>query len=50
MKSGKKPTRNQRKAILASGLSHTNWLVFKAIEGNLHLVHRETGTTKIIPA
>jgi hypothetical protein len=50
MKQGKRPTRNQSKALLSVGLSPTKWLVFKAIEAELHLVHRETGRTKIIPA
>ncbi|WP_415481298.1 DUF6906 family protein [Bacillus infantis] len=50
MKNGKRPTRNQSKALISVGLSPTKWLVFKAIEGELHLVHRETGRTKIVPA
>ena len=49
MKQGKRPTRNQMKAILSVGLNPENWLVFKKIDGNLHLVHRETGTTRTIP-
>jgi hypothetical protein len=50
MKQGKRPTRNQTKALLSVGLSPTKWLVFKVIKGELHLVHRETGVTKVIPA
>lgn len=50
MKHGLKPTKRQKQSIKEFGLNPDNWLIFKAIEGNLHLVHRETGTTKIIPA
>jgi hypothetical protein len=50
VKHGLRPSKRQRIAIKAVGLNPDNWLVFKSIEGDLHLVHRETGTTKIIPA
>jgi hypothetical protein len=50
MKKGLKPTKRQKIAMKEAGLNHENWLVYKNIEGNLHLVHRETGTTKVIPA
>ncbi|MBS4188674.1 hypothetical protein KHA94_00370 [Bacillus sp. FJAT-49705] len=50
MKAGKRPTRNQKKAVFAAGLNPANWLVFKNINGQLHLVHREEGTVKIIPS
>ncbi|QIW89346.1 putative NHN endonuclease [Bacillus phage vB_Bacillus_1020A] len=49
MKQGKRPTRNQKKLMLAVGLSPEKWLIYKKINSELHLVHRETGTTKIIP-
>lgn len=50
MKQGKRPTRNQKKAVIAAGLNPANWLVFKNLNGELHLVHREVGTTKVIPS
>lgn len=50
MKQGKRPTRNQKKLMLAVGLSPEKWLIYKKINSELHLLHRETGTTKIIPA
>jgi hypothetical protein len=50
MKHGLRPTKKQKVAIKAVGLNPENWLVFKSINEELHLVHRETGTTKIIPA
>lgn len=49
MKQGRRPNRKQKIAMERCGLNYEKWLVFKIIEGNLHLVHREAGTTKIIP-
>jgi hypothetical protein len=48
LKKGLKPTKRQKIAIQAAGLNYDNWLVYKNIEGKLHLVHRETGTKKVI--
>lgn len=48
MKQGKKPTRKQKEAMEFCGLSPDKWLVSKANNGELLLVHRETGTTKLI--
>ncbi|ARK32169.1 DUF6906 family protein [Halalkalibacter krulwichiae] len=48
MKNGKRPTRKQKEAIKHSGLSPDKWLVSKADQDHLLLVHRETGTTKLI--
>lgn len=50
MKHGLKPTKRQKIAMKAVGLNFNNWLVYKAIDSQLHIVHRETGRTKIIPA
>jgi hypothetical protein len=47
---GKNPTLKQKKAIKAAGWNPDNWLVVKNPPGELHLVHRYTGTKKIIPA
>ncbi|WP_286892625.1 hypothetical protein [Thermobacillus sp.] len=47
---GKRPTLRQKKAIAAVSLNPDNWLVAKAPPGELHLVHRYTGTKKVIPA
>lgn len=49
MKQGLKPTKKQKIAMKSVGLNYNNWLVFKNINGQLHLVHRETGTKRIIP-
>lgn len=48
MKNGKKPTRNQKKTILAAGLNPNNWIIVKKQDHQWELVHRETGQTKII--
>lgn len=49
MKSGKKPTRRQRLAIQAAGLTPENWLVMKIVGGMLYLVHRYANTQRQIP-
>jgi len=46
---GKKPTLRQKKVIAAVRLNPENWLVAKAPPGELHLIHRHTGTKKVIP-
>ncbi|WP_445670216.1 DUF6906 family protein [Paenibacillus sp. PL2-23] len=48
MKNGKRPTRRQLAQIKAAGLNADNWLVAKSLPTQLHLVHREVGTEKII--
>jgi hypothetical protein len=48
MKNGKAPTKKQKITIKAAGLNPENWLIYKKINDQFHLVHRETGTTKII--
>lgn len=50
MKNGKNPTRRQKMAIKAVGLSPDNWLINKALHNQLHIEHRNTGTKKVIPA
>ena len=46
--SGKNPTRRQKAAIKQAGLDPTNWLVRKNPDGELFLVHRNTGTKRMI--
>ncbi len=46
---GKRPTRRQKMAIKKCGLNPNNWLVTKNLPLELHLVHREIGTTRKIP-
>lgn len=48
MKAGKRPTLRQKIAIKWAGLNPNNWLVFKNLPDELHIVHRQTGRTKVI--
>lgn len=48
MKNGKRPNRAQKLAMISVGLNPNNWLIYKKTHEQLHLVHRETGTTKTI--
>jgi len=50
MKSGKNPTLRQKKAIAWAKGDPDKWLVVKALDGTLQIVHRETGKVDIIPA
>lgn len=50
MKNGKRPSRNQRRLIVHAGLNPNNWLIIKNLPEEMHLVHRETGTQRVIPA
>lgn len=52
MKNGKNPTRQQKIAIKSVGLSVANWLVYKHDTklNMLHIMHRETGSKREIPA
>ncbi|MEK4273162.1 DUF6906 family protein [Paenibacillus sp. FSL R7-0026] len=48
MKNGKNPSRRQKQAIAAAKLVPDNWLVYKAEPGSLHIINRNTQSTKII--
>ncbi|MEK5477546.1 hypothetical protein NYE70_11435 [Paenibacillus sp. FSL R5-0407] len=48
MKQGKNPTRRQKIAIKEAGINPDNWLVCKALDDRLELVHRFMNTTKTI--
>ncbi|WP_162875950.1 DUF6906 family protein [Bacillus anthracis] len=50
MKNGKKPTKKEKIHIKSYSLNPENWLIFKKISGELHLVHRYTNHIKIIPS
>jgi hypothetical protein len=50
MKNGKKPTRRQKEAIRYVQLNPDNWLVVKSLPNELHIMHRETGSIRVIPA
>jgi len=50
MKNGKVPQKKDKIAMSKVGLNHENWLVFKRVDNMIHIVHRQTGQTKIVPA
>lgn len=51
MKQGKKPTRNQSKALIEAGVNPKDWLITKNLKqvGSLVLVHRDTNQERVIP-
>ncbi|MBH0166256.1 hypothetical protein IHV12_15135 [Fictibacillus sp. 7GRE50] len=50
MKNGKRLTRQQKGVLEKAGLNSNNWLIYKNINGELHLIHRDTGNKRIIKA
>ncbi len=50
MKNGKKPTKKEKIHIKSYNLNPDDWLIFKKLSGEIHLVHRYTNTTEIIPS
>ena len=48
LKQPKKPTRNEKEAILASGLNPDKWSVVKLTDFYMTIVHKETGEQKRI--
>lgn len=50
MKNAKKPTKKEKMHIQSYSLNPENWLIFKNLSGELHLVHRYTNQIKIIPS
>ncbi|WP_170953373.1 DUF6906 family protein [Bacillus cereus] len=49
MKHGKKPTKKEKMKIKSYNLNPENWLIFKKVDGALHLIHRNTFATRVIP-
>ncbi|WP_176519726.1 DUF6906 family protein [Bacillus toyonensis] len=49
MKNGKNPTKKEKMHIKSCNLNPDNWLIFKKMNNELHLVHRYTNSTKVIP-
>ncbi|MEQ3599234.1 hypothetical protein ABNG30_20670 [Bacillus thuringiensis] len=47
MKNGKKPTKKEKIHIESHNLNSDNWLIFKKLSNEMHLVHRDTNTTKV---
>ncbi|WP_353053736.1 DUF6906 family protein [Bacillus thuringiensis] len=50
MKNGKKPTKREKILIKSQNLNPENWLIYKKVEGELHLVHRHTNSIRVIPS
>lgn len=49
MKNGKKPNKREKIHIQSHNLNSEDWLIYKKANGEIHLVHRTTGVTCIIP-
>ncbi|WP_176527647.1 DUF6906 family protein [Bacillus sp. AFS023182] len=48
MKNGKKPTKREKNQIKLYNLNPDNWLIFKKVNEELHLVHRYTNAIRVI--
>lgn len=48
MKQGKTPTLKQKQLISKRGLNPINWLVVKNLPQELHLIHRHTGSPRVL--
>lgn len=48
MKNGKKPNKKQKIAMKEAKLNPSNWLVFKNLGNQLHLINRSTNKTRVI--
>ncbi|WP_042403573.1 hypothetical protein [Geomicrobium sp. JCM 19037] len=49
MKSGKRLTKAQKMLLTSYNLNYENWLVIKNLDHELHLVHRHTNNTRVLP-
>ncbi|WP_376701120.1 DUF6906 family protein [Listeria booriae] len=48
MKHGIRPTKKESEVIKIHKLRPSNWLIFKNLPDELHLVHRDSGNTRVI--
>lgn len=48
MKNGKRPTKRQKLLMSRAGLNPENWLVVKNPPGTLYLVHRVSGSERVL--
>ncbi|CAM4112508.1 Transposase [Mesobacillus thioparans] len=48
MKSGKRPTKNQKLLMKQANLDPDSWLVVKNLLNQLHIVNRTTGKIEIL--
>ncbi|WP_186315017.1 DUF6906 family protein [Bacillus thuringiensis] len=50
MKNGKKLTKREKMHLKSYNLNPESWLVFKKVNGKMHLLHRYTNTKRTIPS
>ncbi|WP_412675542.1 DUF6906 family protein [Bacillus mycoides] len=50
MKNGKKPTKKEKIHIKSYNLNPDRWLIYKKVSNELHLIHRYTNATRVIPS
>ncbi|QQY95990.1 DUF6906 family protein [Bacillus thuringiensis] len=50
MKNGKKPTKREKIQINSYNLNPDRWLIYKKVSNELHLIHRYTNATRVIPS
>ncbi|AIW83101.1 DUF6906 family protein [Bacillus mycoides] len=50
MKNGKKPTKKEKIHIESYNLNPDRWLIYKKVSNELHLIHRYTNATRVIPS
>ncbi|AFQ27236.1 hypothetical protein P4493_22385 [Bacillus thuringiensis] len=50
MKNGKKLTKREKMHLKSYKLNPESWLIFKKVDGELHLVHRHTNSIRVIPS
>lgn len=48
MANGRTPTRKQRQVIKRNRLNSNNWLILKNPPGEMHLIHRVSGSKRVI--
>ena len=48
MKNGKNPTKREKILIESNGLKPDEWLIYKKVDGKLHLEHRFTFAKRVI--
>ncbi|MGH0487439.1 DUF6906 family protein [Bacillus mycoides] len=49
MKNSKNPTKREKILIKSYNLNPDNWLIYKKVDNELHLVHRYANSIRVIP-
>jgi hypothetical protein len=50
LKNGKKPNRQQQVIIKSNGLNPHEWLIYKKLAKEYHLINRKSGKKQVIKA